>query len=358
PLVTKSSSLEVLEMELTITSIVKLMSLALAAGFAILGTTTDYKKDGKVTKWGRVAIIGVIVSGLLSSTLLGIEEQANANKRRQEEIEKIAAQNQANEDKAEINNKFENLVTAAQDNIAKTEKNLDTTKKVARDLELSVAGQKDLMRQTQDISGGVNQSIKQQGNILGQIQNQVALQEKTFEKTVGLQTQQGYVLENTLRALNSFKQFKVTYRLKFPLDTPSLQNFVKELTAFASSRGQNDSYPNMKIYDDGSKDLEDDDLEASSVDPTAAPGPVGANGIEAIEIAMDSPYFLTVKTREKEKIADLLTTSPVALKVYKDENAPIQKMDLIVRTDAWALTAEREKSLRASGPFSQSFKLT
>ena len=73
-----------------ITAIVKLISLVLAAAFAILGTLTSYKNDdGNVTRWGRLAIIGVIVSGLLSAVLLGFEESIKLADKIKTDNEKI-----------------------------------------------------------------------------------------------------------------------------------------------------------------------------------------------------------------------------------------------------------------------------
>jgi hypothetical protein len=75
-----------------IVTIVKFISLIVAAGFAVLGTTTDYKKEGQVTKYGRVAIIGVILSGLLSSVLLGMEESKKVTDKKIADNDKLDAQ--------------------------------------------------------------------------------------------------------------------------------------------------------------------------------------------------------------------------------------------------------------------------
>jgi hypothetical protein len=41
-------------------------SLLFAAGFGLLGLLTDYKKDGKITRWGKIAAAGIVASAVLS----------------------------------------------------------------------------------------------------------------------------------------------------------------------------------------------------------------------------------------------------------------------------------------------------
>lgn len=41
-------------------------ALVATAGFGLLALLTDYKKDGRITKWGRVAAGGIVVSAMLS----------------------------------------------------------------------------------------------------------------------------------------------------------------------------------------------------------------------------------------------------------------------------------------------------
>jgi hypothetical protein len=46
----------------------KYISTALTAGFGILGLLVEYKnkKTKKITRWGRIAISGIILSALVS----------------------------------------------------------------------------------------------------------------------------------------------------------------------------------------------------------------------------------------------------------------------------------------------------
>lgn len=49
-----------------IIDILQVASILSAGAFAALGLFTDYKKDGKVTKYGRLAVIGIVLSAFFS----------------------------------------------------------------------------------------------------------------------------------------------------------------------------------------------------------------------------------------------------------------------------------------------------
>jgi hypothetical protein len=50
----------------TLVDVFQVASILSAATFATLGLFTDYKKDGKVTFYGRVAVVGIVLSALFS----------------------------------------------------------------------------------------------------------------------------------------------------------------------------------------------------------------------------------------------------------------------------------------------------
>src|SRR3954452_7118835 len=55
-------------------AILKAVSTVATGLFGVLGVLTNYKdKDGKVTKWGKVAITGICFSATISLVLYGLE---------------------------------------------------------------------------------------------------------------------------------------------------------------------------------------------------------------------------------------------------------------------------------------------
>src|SRR4051812_25439800 len=54
--------------------ILKAVSMVATGVFGVIGILTNYKdKDGKVTKWGRVAITGILLSASISLVLYALE---------------------------------------------------------------------------------------------------------------------------------------------------------------------------------------------------------------------------------------------------------------------------------------------
>jgi hypothetical protein len=75
-----------------ILAILKLAAIMLSGILGVVGLLVSYKdKDGKVTKWGRRALIAVVTSSLVAALTQGVEvykqrrEASQADKRRQEE---------------------------------------------------------------------------------------------------------------------------------------------------------------------------------------------------------------------------------------------------------------------------------
>jgi hypothetical protein len=255
--------------------------LLVAAGFAILGTTVDYKKEGQVTKWGRIAIIGVIVSGLISTMLLGIEERAKAKQLKQAEDDKIVAQNKANDEKVELNTQFQNLVTKAEDNIERTEKNLDTTNLIAQD---------------------VSKSIQQQSHILNQLQNQLTTQRKVLQQTNTLQQQQTIVSRNVLRSIMPLDKLRMSYIIKYPLEIPEFRNFVEKLKDYVLSNNSAEKRQNLareqisfEMYlQENQKTLKESQY------------------LKRVTISLDSPFF----SKNLEKNSDIPYLLKPELKIY------------------------------------------
>lgn len=310
-----------------ITAIVKLISLVLAAAFAILGTLTSYKNDdGNVTRWGRVAIIGVIISGLLSAVLLGFEESNRAADKNKAVDEKIIAQDKTNAEQEKLNEQFSNLVKKAEDNIEQTTKTLEQTDKVAQDVKNSIETQQKLSDQTKSISNSVEKNLQGQTQLLtqskviaGTLESSVNQQAKTFRNTQELQQQQSVVLQNTLRSITSFKQFKVKYSLKFPLDYYKLHNFKNNLINHVNTDSVVDG-----IYTYGK-----------------------GNKITAISIHTNSPYFLLIKQKEKKEVVEWLNESNLRLGFYKgiQDIKLAKKVDLIIETYAKSYTKELEQEI-------------
>jgi hypothetical protein len=55
-------------------AILKLAAIMLSGILGVVGLLVNYKdKDGKVTKWGRRALIAVVISSLVAALTQGVE---------------------------------------------------------------------------------------------------------------------------------------------------------------------------------------------------------------------------------------------------------------------------------------------
>ena len=166
------------ETTFNIITVVKFIALACAGGFSILGAMTESKRNGKLTRWGRVAVIGVILSTLFSVALLGLEQKALADRKRKEDDQRLAAQIQATREKEEANQKFADTVQRLEDirgvaetNLEKTAKTLEQTSLVAGDVKTSITEQARIVAQTRGIAGDLAVSLDAQRTQLSQLEN-------------------------------------------------------------------------------------------------------------------------------------------------------------------------------------------
>lgn len=63
----------------------KYLAIFIAAASAVLGLLVDFKKDGKITKYGWISLIGIVLSFLVSAILQGIEIRNNKEAALEEE---------------------------------------------------------------------------------------------------------------------------------------------------------------------------------------------------------------------------------------------------------------------------------
>lgn len=323
-------------------TIVKFTSLILAAAFAILGTVTDYKVDGKVTKWGRVAIIGVVVSGLLSSILLGLEERNKAAEKDKTDKAKIEDLNKANQEKEDLYKRFDDLfknteknLDATQENIKRTEETLTRTDAISKDVKNSLVTQKSLAEQTGSISGDVKKNLKTQSRLmaeskgisktvkessqkqktllensekaLAEIKNQVNTQQRIFDNIVALsngqnelQVKQTDLLQNTLRSLNPFSNLAVAYYLKFDLNDSRLKSYKEELVKIAETdfkeRFEFKSYISVRRSDDLKK-IEKIEVVIGKTDQKTIDNPR--------EFILNNPLFFMSFYKDASSVAEL-----------------------------------------------------
>jgi hypothetical protein len=148
------------------------VSIVAAAGFGLLGLFTEYKKDGRVTRWGKAAAGGIALSATLGLTSSMLQQRAEAHRSK-------LSRETADKERRESNNRYRKqlarLVGISDGLIATNKSNETIIQGVQRSLEAQT---------------GV---VRSQGMVLDRAQ-------RTMLLTAGLSRQEG---ENTARVLRT-----------------------------------------------------------------------------------------------------------------------------------------------------------
>jgi len=167
----------------------KIISMLATGAFGCIALLKKFKTDEGLTKWGKFALGGIVLSSILSLTLYVLETSGAKAKAQQARLQAEAT-----------THRLEGIIH--QTNVLKSglETNLETTKVVSNDLKESVNTQQILMYQSKQISSGVTSSLEKQVRTLLTTQH-VAQQS-----------------ENALTQLG---------RLQYPLNNIGTQVFIK-----------------------------------------------------------------------------------------------------------------------------------
>jgi len=200
-------------------SFLKITSLIATGIFAALGLLTKYKNDaGKITRWGKVALAGILISSSVSLGLFVLETSrakaaaqrakadAEATKASLEEIINKAKTTASLQE--ESLQKTDKLQRDMQTNLDRQQQNLEGTDKISKDMRSSIAAQRILLANNQQILSGLTESITQQLGLLNQ----------TREISV-----------NVNRSLFPIEPFTASFTFAIPATHPVVQNYAAYL---------------------------------------------------------------------------------------------------------------------------------
>lgn len=191
-------------------SILKITSMIATGVFGALGLLTKYKDDkGTITRWGRIALAGILLSSGFSLGLY-ILETSKA---------KAAAEKAKTEAEA-TSQVLKNILSNAQTTAAGLEQTLDQQRRnlersdyIAVGMENSLAAQRLVVSGNKTILSGVTNSVKKQGELL----------------TLNTGT-----LNEVTRGLYPIKDVTIGYWISVPTDHVQLKKYVdrfdRELT--------------------------------------------------------------------------------------------------------------------------------
>jgi hypothetical protein len=189
--------------------LLKVSSLIATGLFGALGLLTKYRDpEGKITKWGKVALGGILISSITSLSLF-ILETSKAKAKAIEDQAKAAATAQ----------KLETILVNAQTTAEQQKKSLEETNVlklgleetlkrsdyIAEGMENSLAAQQSVLSGNQRILGGVTNSVQKQGELL-----------KLNTST----------LNEVSRGLYPIKDVRIGYWIRVPMDHVQLRSYL------------------------------------------------------------------------------------------------------------------------------------
>lgn len=160
-------------------SLFKITSILAAGFFGALGLLTKYKDDaGKITRWGRVALGGILLSSSFSVLLYALEAskakaaaekakaEANATAQLLQNI-LVNAQTTAEQQQRSLN-ETNQLKLGLEEALKQQQLNLQRSDYIAKGMENSLSTQQSVLSGNERILGGVTSTIEKQGEILSQ----------------------------------------------------------------------------------------------------------------------------------------------------------------------------------------------
>ena len=163
-------------------SLMELLSIVIATALGVLSATTGTKtREGKLTKWGIIALAGIIITNAFSFSRSFL-------KQKQDQINKIQALEEGRKKDSLERANYSNQISLLFENINKSDSSLKQQFRI--------------QQQTQNVLGGIGQSILMQKNII----NQSEL----------LNVQQQHSLKEIHRSLNPLLPFRIA-KLQFTL---------------------------------------------------------------------------------------------------------------------------------------------
>lgn len=199
-------------MELLYT-LLKVISMLATGAFGVLALLTKYKDDqGKITKWGKIAVGGILISSGISLVLYTLESY-----RAKDAAIRSKAESEATKQKLEI------IVANATEIAKQQERSLKET-------EILKSGLETALERSDEIAKGMDKSLTAQESVLSgnkKIFNGVTDAVQKQIETLGLTKT---ALQDTDRLLNPINSLQMRMHLTIPLETPGVPQYVSRIS--------------------------------------------------------------------------------------------------------------------------------
>jgi hypothetical protein len=195
---------------------VKVLSMISAALFGAIGLLANYKDStGRITKWGKIALSGIILSAVLSLTLFSLE---TASARR--------AAEKARADAEESARVLSTILENARLTVSQQRDNLEKTESLSADMSRTLGHLRANEQRTAELASGMSASLKQQQQNLAQGRETATQVGIALNAQRALLAAQGRVHRQVMRPYYPLEPVTFVYSLEYPMDQPALQGYA------------------------------------------------------------------------------------------------------------------------------------
>jgi hypothetical protein len=204
----------------TLEHFVQLISMIASGVFGALGLLTEYKDKvtGRITAWGKVALIGVISSAVLSIVLFSLQSSRSA----------VAAK-RAKQDAEALTATLSRILSTAHDTVDQQQANLAESKRISKASSETLIALENGSKRSASIASGLSTSLARQSEDLDNGRRIASDLKAAVVSQQTLLRQQHDVYLNTLRPSVPLEPLSIVYELEYPMDQPKLSAYVSRL---------------------------------------------------------------------------------------------------------------------------------
>jgi hypothetical protein len=204
---------------------IALVSIIIGALLGIIGSATVTKdKSGKLTRWGKIIILGIFITAVISIAKALLEKEVKQEAKIKAQEEHIKELNR------EANN-FKQVADSFKVQIEKWDKNFKQQDSLLSKSDASLKSQIELQEQSND-------NLSRQDTIITRTDSLNKNQSEIYTKQIGILAKQDSVLTQVARTLNPVLPFAVEFIVRIKVDNSKIagdsfdkahQNLVKIL---------------------------------------------------------------------------------------------------------------------------------
>ena len=138
----------------------KVVSIVASGAFGMLGLLTKYKEGDRMTRWGRIALGGIVFSAVLSLSLQLLQTAKETAKQQAEAARSAIEARKAEEAARATSKQLKDILTTAQTTSDQQSKNLAEAQVITGKMDTSLKTQGDVLAGNREILSGVGEGAR------------------------------------------------------------------------------------------------------------------------------------------------------------------------------------------------------